>query len=376
MDLLNTLPLAGAILGIFLAILVAVGKGAHGNNKAAKFTLVIIVLLNVHNLLDAWVFYNQNAGWPGYGVSFLHYHLIGVLFLLYTYFLFKINVNLKLWGSVIMLYTIIRWAVLIPYDYSEIEEILSASEVTDDVLGFVVDYYVSLLLNIVLLLFTFLKIKNLKFYVELNQPERISYLWLKNLLIIAIVVYIAIFLSSIISIFNEGQWLFFMQLESLIVSLFCFAIAFAAIRFPVFAVYGDFDDLPVDAKAKYANSSLKIEESDQLWKQITEVMEKEKAYLNPTFRLNDLAEKTGESLHHISQLINQRQGMSFSDFVNQYRVQEAQSLLRSPRANEITILAIALEVGFNSKTAFYNSFKKITGKTPSAFKKELNTTSS
>ena len=376
MNVLNTLPLIGAILGIFLALLIALGKGTHSKNKAAKITLVAIVLLNVHNLLDSWAYYHQNTEWFGFGASYLHYHLIGALFLLYTYYLFKIEVDFKFWGSAIILYTILRWMVMIPSEGSNTEKILSTNEITLESIVFTVDYAISLLLNIVLLILAYLRIRNLKFSVQLNQAERISYLWLKNLLIVAIVIYIAILQSSIISLFNEEEWMFYLKLESLIVSLFCFAIAFTAIRFPVFAVYGDFEDLPVMTKMKYANSSLKSEESEELWKQITKVMDEDKAYRNSTFRLNDLAKKTGKSLHHISQIINQRQEVSFSDFVNQYRVGEAKSLLGSPRADEITILAIALEVGFNSKTAFYNSFKKITGKTPSAFKKGLKSLSS
>ena len=370
MSILNTLPLIGAVLGILLALLIALGKGAHGKNKAAKITLVIIVLLNVHNLLDSYLYYNPDIGWSSYGISYLHYHLIGALFLLYTYYLFKIEINFRLWGGVIILYTLLRWMVLIPDDGLSMEDILSSNDFTVEAVIFTVDYTISLLLNIVLLMLAYLRIKNLKFSVKLNPAEKVGYLWLKNLLIIAIVIYITILLTSIISLFNDDKWLTFMKLETMIVSLFCFAIAFTAIRFPVFAVYGDFEDLPAETKTKYANSSLKTEESDELWKRIIVIMEEEKAYRNSTFRLNDLAEKTGISLHHISQMINQRQKMSFSDFVNKYRVEEAKALLTSPRAKEITILAIALEVGFNSKTAFYNSFKKITGKTPSAFKKE------
>lgn len=375
MNVLNTLPLIGAVLGILLALLIALGKGAHGKNRAAKITLLIIVLLNVHNLLDSYLYYNQDIGWSGFGISYLHYHLIGALFLLYTYYLFKIEVNFKLWGGVIILYTLIRWMVLIPDDGSSMEDILSSNDFTIETVVFTVDYAISLLLNIVLLILAYLRVKNLKFSVKLNQAEKIGYLWLKNLLIIAIVIYIAILLTSIVSLFNDDKWLTFMKLETMIVSLFCFAIAFTAIRFPVFAVYGDFEDLPAEAKTKYAKSSLKTDESDELWKRIIIIMEEEKAYRNSTFRLNDLAERTGISLHHISQMINQRQKMSFSDFVNHYRVEEAKALLTSSRAKEITIFAIALEVGFNSKTAFYNSFKKITGKTPSAFKKEVKSSS-
>lgn len=362
------MPLIGAILGLCLALYILLSKGAHKNNKGAKITLSVIVLLNAHNLIDYYLFFHK-YDWSGLGLAYLHYHLVGALFLLYTYYLFKVEINLKLWGSVIVAYTLLRWAVLLPFEVDFSEDYSSA--ITSEDIGWMIDYLISILLNIVLLFFAFLKINKLKFAVDLNAKERLNYLWLKNLLIIAIVIYLAVLLNNIITLFDLEKWLFYGKIESVIFSLFFFAIAFCAIRFPVFSVYGDFEDLSPDAKKKYANSSLKATESDELWAQITKVIEEEKAYRNPKFRLNDLAERTGKSLHHISQVINQKQGMSFSDFVNQYRVQEAQDLLRSSRAEEITILAIALEVGFNSKTAFYNSFKKLTGKTPSDFKREL-----
>jgi AraC-like DNA-binding protein len=69
-------------------------------------------------------------------------------------------------------------------------------------------------------------------------------------------------------------------------------------------------------------------------------------------------------------MINQQQKGSFSDFLNAFRIKEVQDLLRSDKAKQLTILAVAFEAGFNSKTAFYNAFKKFTGKTPSQFMKE------
>ncbi|MEM8895131.1 MAG: AraC family transcriptional regulator, partial [Bacteroidota bacterium] len=68
--------------------------------------------------------------------------------------------------------------------------------------------------------------------------------------------------------------------------------------------------------------------------------------------------------------INEQEGVSFSDFINKYRVEDAKKLLSSGRSKQVTILAISLEAGFNSKTAFYNTFKKFTGQTPTEFIKE------
>ena len=73
--------------------------------------------------------------------------------------------------------------------------------------------------------------------------------------------------------------------------------------------------------------------------------------------------------HHLSQILNEKLNQNFFDFVNNYRIQEAKKLLVSPDGGLLTILAIAEEVGFNSKSAFNNAFKKVTNTTPSEFRK-------
>jgi AraC-like DNA-binding protein len=62
---------------------------------------------------------------------------------------------------------------------------------------------------------------------------------------------------------------------------------------------------------------------------------------------------------------------SFFDFVNEYRVQEAKRLLCSPQSDHLSILGIALDAGFNSKSAFYTAFGKYAGITPSEYRKQL-----
>ena len=98
-------------------------------------------------------------------------------------------------------------------------------------------------------------------------------------------------------------------------------------------------------------------------------MKDDKAYRNPEYRLNDLSSAAGKSLHHVSQVINEKTGMSFSDFVNKFRVEEAKELLVSSKTSHFTILAIAYDVGFNSKTTFYNAFKKECGITPTRYRR-------
>ncbi|MEM8567525.1 MAG: helix-turn-helix domain-containing protein [Bacteroidota bacterium] len=362
MAVLNQIPLIGAVLAFLLGVLVVTNKN---QNRSARFTLGVIVLLNVHNLLESYLFYNDMS-WPGLGLSYLHYHLIGALFLLYTYFLFRIDVNLKLWLGVLLFYTLIRLAILAPIEDDIFE---TATSFTPEIVGLVIDSFLSILLNIGLLILSLLKINKVQFAVNLRKVEQVNYNWLKTLLFIAICLYIAIFISNLTSLFDD-EWLIYFKVESVINCLFSLALIYATMKFPVFAVYGDFRDLSQGIKEKYTKSSLSSDSSDQIWKDITNIMNEEKPYLNFEYRLNDLAERVGKSVHHVSQTINQKEGISFSDFINQYRVKEAKALLSSDRANKVTILAISLEAGFNSKTTFYNTFKKLTGITPTDFRRQ------
>lgn len=365
--ILNYIPLIGAILALLLGGFILFNKN---QNKRARFTLGLIVLLNVHNLFESYLYYN-NLNWPGLGLSYLHYHLIGVLFLLYTYFLFRVEVNLKLWLGLIAGYTLIRIAILIPIE----EDVFESTTLTPEIIGLSVDNLISILLNIALLAIAYSKIQNIHFAIKLTQTEQVNYRWLKSLLVVSIGLYVAILISNFISYFDE-DWLLYFKIESAINSIFSLALVYAGLRFPVFSIHGDFRDLAESSKKKYTKSSLTNAESSEIWEKINQVMTNEKPFLNSQYRLNDLAERTGKSVHHVSQAINENEGKSFSDFINQYRVGEAKKLLSEGRTRQVTILAVALEAGFNSKTAFYSTFKKETGQSPSEYLKKQDTSSS
>ncbi|MDJ1499380.1 helix-turn-helix domain-containing protein [Xanthocytophaga agilis] len=120
-------------------------------------------------------------------------------------------------------------------------------------------------------------------------------------------------------------------------------------------------------KNKYQKSTLTNDVVDTYLKQLTHLMENEKLYLRQELTIQDLAERTGISRHQLSQLINERLEKNFYDFVNEYRVKEAQRMLVDPKYKHLTTLAISGEAGFNSKATFNAVFKKITGQTPSEY---------
>lgn len=107
----------------------------------------------------------------------------------------------------------------------------------------------------------------------------------------------------------------------------------------------------------------------EYWEKLIRLMETDKVFTRSELKLGDLAGMVGLTSHQLSQLINQQTGRSFSDFVNHYRVEEFKQRIAKGDDERFTLVGLALEIGFNSKTAFNSTFKKITGTTPSEYRK-------
>jgi len=88
--------------------------------------------------------------------------------------------------------------------------------------------------------------------------------------------------------------------------------------------------------------------------------------------LSELAKKIGESSHHVSQVMNEKLNKSFFELLASYRIDEAKKILSGDKKGKITVEEVSEMVGYNSKTAFNNAFKKLSGKTPSEFRKSVN----
>jgi len=100
----------------------------------------------------------------------------------------------------------------------------------------------------------------------------------------------------------------------------------------------------------------------------------EKPYLDYEISLIKLARQINTSPHMLSYIINTGFNENFFQFINRYRIEEAKRMILDPDLNHLTITGIAFEAGFNSKTVFNTTFKKMTGKTPTEFKKSSQLT--
>lgn len=119
---------------------------------------------------------------------------------------------------------------------------------------------------------------------------------------------------------------------------------------------------------KYRKSSLDEEEKNTILNTIVSQMEDEKYFVQSTASLSGLAKAIHVSPHHVSQVINEKLGLSFFELLAVHRVKEAKAILKSNWGKKLTIEEVAERVGYNSKSAFNAAFKKITSETPSTFR--------
>lgn len=115
---------------------------------------------------------------------------------------------------------------------------------------------------------------------------------------------------------------------------------------------------------KYAQSKLSHNELEGLKTKLETLMIEKKPYLNRKLLKADLAEMLGVSNPEIARLLNENIGMNFFEFVNYYRIKEFVELAKSDKAKTLTFFGLAQEAGFNSKSTFNKSFKKLMGSTP------------
>lgn len=119
---------------------------------------------------------------------------------------------------------------------------------------------------------------------------------------------------------------------------------------------------------KYANKKIAASEANQLLSQLSDLMQTD-IHKNPQLKLKNVAEKLDIPTHRLSQLLNDNLGKSFNAYINEHRIQAACQLLETP--HNLSLEGIGYEVGFNSKSTFFTTFKKIKGLTPAQFQQQI-----
>jgi AraC-like DNA-binding protein len=129
--------------------------------------------------------------------------------------------------------------------------------------------------------------------------------------------------------------------------------------------------LPMADTKAYKTSSLSKSKAEVYKREFLRLMDKEKLFTNSNITVNQVAQKMGIPRQHLSEVLNVYLKSNFQDYMNKYRAEEFVACLKGDKFKNYTIMGIANEVGFKSKSSFNTTFKKIYGVTPSEFKKTL-----
>ena len=212
--------------------------------------------------------------------------------------------------------------------------------------------------------------KNIKNFFSYTS-EKLTLSWLKVLLFSFLTAYIFLYASGLWYLIENKS--FYLEninpLEFSYIGLTFFSFAAGFFGYKQSEIYKDFDNTP--DKPKYLTSSLSPENAQSYINKLLALMQKDKPYLNEKLTISDLAEKLKIQRHHLTQIINENLGKNFYTFVNEYRLEEVKKMMADEKKKNYTILAIAYECGFNSKSTFNTLFKNQTGLTPSDYKKKL-----
>jgi AraC-like DNA-binding protein len=371
MNFISIIILMGIVQGVFIGLLLSARKS--GNRKANRILSILFFNFSVSILY----YYFHSTG-----LFYIYPHLLKTTFpttflygpLLYFYTKTLTNPSLK-WNKNYLLHSIPFIMVLIsniPFYIQDSAAKLS-SYMQEGIIKSDLDTIQSMAQVIhisVYIVFAYLLIKKHELSIKdsLSVIDKVNLRWLKASLWYFFIIFFVIVLHLILIYFGVDLSAIYYITVPVLVTIFIFVLGYNGLKQTEIVIQPEEKNI----EKKYERSSLSDVKSEEYLRILLDLMKTEKPYLDNDITLQKLSEKSGISPHNLSQILNERLGQNFYDFINKYRIEEAQKLLLNPSKNHYTILGIAIESGFNSKSTFNTCFKKYTGLTPSSFKKENN----
>lgn len=197
--------------------------------------------------------------------------------------------------------------------------------------------------------------------------------WLYFLSAFVMAMYIIFFVMSLFNIFSEVRVFEIEYFSDLSLVLLTFSVSYFGIK-QTYLFHPLIDDNELKevepVKEKYKNSNLTEELKKEYISKILDFMTTEKPHLNPELTIQDLSKQLNITRHHLTEILNNDLGKNFFNFINEYRVEEVKKRLLDEKFDHLTIVAIAFDSGFNSKSTFNSIFKQQTEKTPSKWRDE------
>lgn len=212
---------------------------------------------------------------------------------------------------------------------------------------------------------------DIRIFNNFSNTADVDLFWIRKLVLVFGIVWTALIVITVIHhVFKLFPMVFCTNGLFLSLSFFVILIGYFGLKQKI--IYGtEAATVATEAtapQAKYAGSRLSDTEAEQMAERLSRHMETAQPYLDADLTLTQLADGIGISGHLLSQVINEQFKQNFFDFVNHFRVEAFKRNLADPKTKNFSLLGIAYDCGFNSKSTFNRIFKKETGLTPSQYK--------
>ena len=223
------------------------------------------------------------------------------------------------------------------------------------------------IIPVIYIVLCFLALKKYQKFLPENYStlEKINLNWLKWIVISLIVIFLIVF-----AIISSGTRFSIIRKEDIFrlvsntQSIYIICIVYFSLRQSVIIN----QNVSLVKVTNFKEKTIIDNKAIAISEQLLDYMTKEKPYLDESLSLSKLASLINISTNQLSQIINQTLNTNFYQFVNSYRVEEVKVKLKEPKYSHYSILGVAYECGFNTKSTFNKIFKEQTGMTPSEYR--------
>jgi AraC-like DNA-binding protein len=354
------------LAGLFISVIIATAFGIKSKKQIANFWLAAFLFSNATVLLVKFAYHT------GYIIEYPHLfklnYLAGilrpVLIYSYVYFLFIHNKKASKFYPLHFLPFIFLLIYLFPFLVKSTDYKLAVLNLEIiNTLGVMPSWYLIFQL-IYSLAYLILIHSLLKQYINShprpNKSQESIISWIK-LLFLGSVIYLSIALGLKLTGLS-GEYNYYLHIVfSTMLILLCIKL----LTLPELIIINYL------TKEKYNNSTLTSKNMDIYYSKINGLMVNENLYREKDLKLGHIAARLGIPEYVVSQIINEKSGKPFRDYLNEHRIIEAKKMLLANNKN-YSIEGTAYDVGFNSRASFYSAFKKFTQLTPSQYIKSIS----
>ncbi len=362
----------GISISVFLLFLLLIKKD---KSSADKILLIWLVLLSIHQFYHFQFIRGEVNKFPHLlGIDFCMPIIHGVLLYFYAMEITQQQLKNK-WKYLLHFIPAISLILFaIPfYSLSGAEKIVAMENGGQDYLWYVIyQNVVTFLSGVIYSILTLLLIRKHQKNIQekFSNTDEKELQWLKYLSIgLGIIWFIVIFSNDTTIIFSG-------------VVVFVLFIGFFGINqmniFQTNSVAPINLEVPKNEKVektmplssatkRYAKSGLTKEMAEKIYSNLNQLMDEESLFNDNDITLTELAKRLDVHSNHLSQVINEKEEKNFYNYINSLRIKEFIKLASLPENKKFTLLSLAYDCGFNSKSTFNKHFKENTGKTPTAY---------